>query len=82
MGFTDQGRQDVTGLQVVVIARAVEVGGHDCQISGAELAVVGPAHLDARDLGHGVGTVRGLQRAAQKIGFKDGLRAFPRVDAT
>ena len=82
MSLADQGGQDVAGLQVVVVARAIEVGGHDGQISGAELTVVGPAHLNARDLGHSVGTVRGLQRAAQKIGFTDGLRAFPRVDAT
>ena len=81
MGLADQGGQDVAGLQVVVVARAVEVGRHDRKVARAVLAVVGPAHLDARDLGQGVGAVRGFQGAAQKIGFADGLRTFPWIDA-
>lgn len=81
MGLADQGGEDVAGLQVVVVARAVEVGRHYCQIARAVLAVVGPAHLDARDLGHGVGAIGGFQGAGQQIGFADGLRAFSGVDA-
>ena len=82
MRLAYQGRQDVAGLQVVVVARAVEVGGHNGKVPRAILAIVGPAHLDARDLGHGVRTVRGLQGTGQKIGFADGLRALPGIDAT
>lgn len=81
MRLADQRGQDMAGLQVVVVARAVEIGRHDRQIPCAVLAVVRPAHLDARDLGHGVGAVRGLQGAGQKMGFEDGLRAFAGIDA-
>ena len=81
MSLADQGGEDVAGLQIVVVARAVEVGRHDRKIAGAVLAVVGPAHLDASDLGHGVGAVRGFKGAGQQVGFADGLRTFPRVDA-
>lgn len=81
MRLADQGRQNVAGLQVVVVARAIEIGRHDRQISRSVLPVVGPAHLDARDLGHCVGAVRGLQGSAQQIGFADGLRTFAGIDA-
>jgi hypothetical protein len=33
--------------KVEVVAGAVEVGGHDGEVSGAVLAVVAPAYLDA-----------------------------------
>ena len=82
MRLADQGGQDVAGLQIVVVARAVQVGGHDRKVPRAVLAVVGPAHFDSRNLGHRVGTVGGLQGACQEIEFTDGLRAFPRIDAT
>jgi hypothetical protein len=81
VGLADQGGQDVAGLQVVVVAGAVEVGRHDREVARAVLAVVGPAHLDARDLGHGVGAVRGFKGARQQVGFADGLRTFPGIDA-
>ena len=57
------------------------IGRHDGQIACAVLAVVSPAHLDTRNLGHCVGTIGGLQRAAQQIGFSDGLRAVSGIDA-
>lgn len=81
MRLPDQGGQDVAVLQVVIIARTVKIRGHDRQIPCAVLTVVRPAHLDARDLGQGIGSVRGLQGAGQQIGFSDGLRTFARIDA-
>ena len=81
MGLADQGGQDVAGLQIVVITRAVKVGGHDGKISGAVLAVVSPAHLDAGDLGHSVGAVRGFQGPGKEVFFLDRLRAQLRINA-
>ena len=49
--LSDQCRQDVRVLRIEVVSRTIEVGGHGRQISGVELAVVGPTHLDAGDFG-------------------------------
>ena len=48
---------------------------------GAVLAVVAPAHLDAGDLGQGVGPVGGLKRAGEEVVLGDGLRGELGVDA-
>ena len=50
MELPDQSRKYVRCLQVEIVARAVQVGRHHRQVLGAVLAVVAPAHLDARDL--------------------------------
>jgi hypothetical protein len=71
---------------VVVVAGAVEVGGHDAAVvgavAGAVLAVVAFAELDAGDLGDGVGFVGGFQRAGEQGIFAHGLRCKLGVDAT
>lgn len=54
-------------FRVEVVTRAVEVGRHDRDKAGAVLAVVGPAHGDAGDLGHGVRLVGRLEFAVQEI---------------
>src|SRR2546427_9062363 len=59
--FADQRRQDVAGLQVVVVAGPVHVVRHGAEVACAVLAVVGPAQLHARALlpgGRGGGRVR------------------------
>lgn len=71
----------MAGFQVIVVARSVQVGGHDGQKFCAVLAVVAPALLDSRDLGQGVGTVGGLQRAGQQIFFLHGLGGMFGIDA-
>ena len=66
---TDKSWDDVGILRVVVVARAVEVRGHDAAVvhpmALAVLAVVAFAELDASNLGDGVGLVGGFQRACQ-----------------
>ena len=48
-------------VQIEVVARTIEIGRHRGKVFCAVLAVVAPAHLDARDLGNRVGTIRGLK---------------------
>ena len=79
--LADERGQHVRVGEVEVVARAVEVGGHGGEVAGAVLAVVAPAHLDARDLGDGVGPVGRLQRPGEQILFLDRLRAEPGIDA-
>jgi len=81
MEFADQRRQDVGGFQVEVVVRAVQVGGHDRDIGGPVLAVVGVAHLDPGDLGDGVGRIGGFQRAGEQGVLADRLGGEFGVDA-
>ena len=60
MELANPGGQDVAGLQVEVVARAIQVGGHGGDEIGAVLAVVALAHQDAGDFRDGVGIVGGL----------------------
>ena len=64
MKSADQGGDDVAVFGVVVVPRAIQVGGHDAAVvhavAGAILAVVALTELDAGDLGNGVGLVGGL----------------------
>src|SRR3954465_9010392 len=73
--------QNVARLQVVIVPGPVKIRRHGAEVARAVLAVVGPAHLDAGDLGDRVGTVRGLERPGEKKLFLDRLRAGARVDA-
>ena len=89
LGFvkaTDQRRDDVGVFRVVVVAGAVEVGGHDAAVvgavAGAVLAVVAFAEFDAGNLGDGVGFVGGFQRAGEQGVFAHRLRGEFGVDAT
>lgn len=88
LGFVepaDQRGDDVAVFRVVVVARAIEVGGHDAAVvhavAGAKLAVVALAELDAGDLGHGVGLVGGFERAGEQGLLAHGLRGELGVDA-
>ncbi len=77
MKAADQGGDDVAVFGVVVVARAVQVGGHDAAVvhavAGAILAVVAFTQLDAGDFGYGVGLVGGLQRAGEQGALCHGL---------
>ena len=77
----DQGGHHVGGIQVEVVAGAVEVGGRQGDGVESMLAMVGLAHLDAGDLGDGVELVGGLQSTGQEVFLLDGLRAELGVDA-
>ena len=81
MELADQRRDDMAVVGVVVVVRAVEVGGHHGEEFGAVLAVVAPAHLDAGDLGQGIGPVGRFERAGEQAVFLERLRGQPGVDA-
>ena len=79
--LADHGGQDVAALQVEVVVRAVEVGGHDGDVVRAVLQVEALAHLQAGDLGDGVGLVGVLQRGGQEGVLAHGLGHVAGVDA-
>jgi len=63
LGFVeapDERRDHVAVFGVVVVAGAVEVGGHDAAVVAPVLPVKALAEFDARDLGDGIGLVGGL----------------------
>ena len=59
---------------IVIIPRAIEVGGHETDVIAAVLMTVGIAEFDARDFGKGIGFVGGFQRPGQQGILRDGLR--------
>ena len=69
-------------LQIVVVARAIQVGGHDAGVAGAVLRIETFAQLDARYFGQRIGLVGWLQGAGQQIFLFDRLRTITRVNAT
>ena len=75
MEATDQGRDDVAVFRVVIVARAVEIGGHGADGVKAVLLPVGLTHPDAGNLGQRIGVIGGFQRAGQQVFFLDGLGA-------
>lgn len=77
----DERRQDVRGLQVEVVARAVQVRRHRRDVRGPVLLAVRLDLDDAGDLREGVGLVGRLQRAGQQGVLADRLRGQLRVDA-
>ena len=79
--LAQQRGQDVAVGEVVVVVRAVQVGGHDAHILSPVLPVVALGQLDAGDLGDGVGLVGLLQRAGEQVVLADRLRAVARIDA-
>lgn len=77
----DEGRQHVAVFGVVVVADAVEVGGHHADEVGAILVAVGFAEFDAGNLGDGVGLVGGFERAGEQVVFPQGLGGHFGVNA-
>src|SRR4051812_39785141 len=82
MRLANQGRQNVAVGKLVIVVRAVEVGGHDTDESRTALAVAAFAELDAGNLGDGVGFVGLFERAGEQVFLLDRLGAVARVDAT
>ena len=82
VGFANEGWQHVAVLQIVVVARAIQVGGHDTGVAGAVLRIEAFAQFDARYFGQRIGLVGWLQGARQQIFLFDRLRTITRVYAT
>ena len=81
MEAPDQRRKHVRTERVVVVAGAVQVGGHRRDEITPVLATVGLAELDAGDLGDGIPLVGGFQRAAQEVLLLQGLGRQARINA-
>lgn len=74
---TDQCRNDVRVLRVIIVPRAIEVSRHNTAVVDTMaltiLAVVAFAEFDASDFGNGVGFVGGFQNAGEQGLFAHGL---------
>ncbi len=81
MKFADEGGEDVGGLEIVVVAGAVKIGGHGGDEVAVVLAAEGFAEFEAGDFGDGVPFVGGFKRAGEEGVFVDGLRRELGVDA-
>ena len=81
MEAADQGRQHMAVFGVVIVARPIQVGGHEADRIEAVLLTQCFAELQARDLGERVPLVRGLQRPAEQGLLFDRLLGELRIDA-
>ena len=68
------------GLQVKIVTRAIEIGGHNADKPGLVLAVIRLAHLYTGDLCNGIGLIGGLQITGKKVFLFHRLGAVFRVD--
>ena len=60
---TDEGRENVAVLQVEIVSWPIKITWHYTAEVGSVLAIIALAQLDPRNLGDGIGLVRGLKRA-------------------
>lgn len=81
MRLSQEGRQDVRGLEVVVVAGPVEVRGLAGDVARAVLPPVGLDELQPGDLGNGVPLVRLLEWTREECLLVDRLRRVLGVDA-
>jgi hypothetical protein len=65
----------------VVVGGPVEIRRHDREVARARLAVVRPAHLDARDLGKRIRSIGRFERPREQVVLANRLRAVARIDA-
>ena len=77
METADHGRDYMAVFRVVIVTCAVEVRRHGADGVKAVLLAVGLAHLDARDLGQGIGIIG----SGEQVLLFDGLRAELGIDA-
>ena len=63
MESSDHRREDVRGLQIVIIIWSIKIGGHGANEIAAELFSVGLAELNPGNFSDGVPFIRGLQGA-------------------
>ncbi len=68
-------------LQVEIIVRTIEVGGHHRDEVGAILEVIALAEFKSGDFGDGVGFVGIFELTGQEVLLLHGLGRFARVDA-
>ena len=73
MEFADQGGQHMGVLQIKIITGSVQVGGHQADGIEAVLLMIGLTHLNARDLGHRIPLIGGLQLTGKQMLFLHGL---------
>ena len=81
MRLAHHGGDDVRGLQIEVVARAVQIGGHGRNVVMAIFLAIGLAQLDPGDLGDGVPFVGRLQGAGQQRVLGDRLGRKLGIDA-
>ena len=75
------GRQHMRVLQVKIIVRAIEVGGHHGDVVGAVLYVETFTHFQSRNLGDGVGLVGVFQGRCEQTILGHRLGCLARIDA-
>ncbi len=80
MEAADQRRQDVAVGGVVVVARPIEIGGHEADRIAAMLLAQRLAELDAGDLGDRVPLIRRFQRSSKQYLLTDRLLGELRVE--
>ena len=77
---TDQRGDDVAVFWMVVVARAIEVGGHNAavvhSVAVTVLAVVTFTELDASDFGNGIGSLVGSKTPVSKASSRMGCAAM------
>lgn len=84
LGFAkapDQRRDHMAVFRMIIIAWAVQIGGHGADRIKAILLAVCLAHLDSRDFRQGVCVVGGFQRSGEQASFLDRLGAHLGVEA-
>ncbi len=81
MEFADQGGQDMGVLQIKIISGSVQISGHQADGIKAVLLVIGLAHLDTGDFGHGIPLIGRLQLASEEMLFLHGLGSEFWIDA-
>ena len=75
------GRQHMRVLQVEIIVRTIEVGGHYGDVVGAVLYVEIFTHFQSRNLGDGVGLVGVFQGRCEQAVLGHRLGCLARIDA-
>src|SRR5690606_5232853 len=79
--LADESSHDVAALEVVVVVRAEEVGGHGRDEVAAVLLAVGVTQLDCGYLGDRVRPIGLFERAREQELLLERLRRQDRVDA-
>src|SRR5260370_7959120 len=69
-------------LQVVIVAQAVQVGWHHCDIFRGVMDVVGAGYFGSSDLSQRISPVGALERPGQQVFFLDRLQTRLGINAT
>src|SRR5262249_5314708 len=79
--FAHKGGQNMGALEIEIVIRSVQIGGHGTDKIGSELARIRLAEFNSRDLCHRIRLVGWLERSAQQCAFRNRLRRELRVNA-